>query len=208
MSRLGDRRVLARKSLKDQADWRQLPSGQLQPRSPEDHGMPALPITASRRFGGRNHQQTALAGLLVAVLALSITAASVTQEWAMPAAERTPADAVAVAFAALGLAPAPAPAPIKTVTVAALPAAPVNDASTARPQAEDKCGDFSFAFFSTQCVKVKKHTSLRRRAVTTTFKPAAPPKPAASNESTPTTMRLAEDAKTSGPNAKASPTVR
>ena len=212
MSRLGDRRVLARKSLKDQADWRQLPSGQLQPRSPEDHGMPALPITASRRFGGRNHQQTALAGLLVAVLALSITAASVTQEWAMPAAERTPADAVAVAFAALGLAPAPAPAPIKTVTVAALPAAPVNDASTARPQAVDKCGDFSFAFFSTQCVKVhkmhKKHTSLRRRAVTTTFKAAVPPKPAAANEHTPTTMRLAADAKRSGPNAKSSPTMR
>ena len=127
----------------------------------------------------------------------------------MPAAERTPADAVAVAFAALGLAPAPAPAPIKTVTVAALPAAPVNDASTARPQAEDKCGDFSFAFFSTQCVKVHKtHTSLRRRAVTTTFKPAAPPKPAAANEHTPTTMRLAADAKRSGPNAKSSPTMR
>ena len=129
----------------------------------------------------------------------------------MPAAERIPADAVAVAFAALGLAPAPAPAPapIKTVTAAALPAAPVNDASTARPQAEDKCGNFSFAFFSTQCVKVHKtHTSLRRRAVTTTFKPAAPPKPAAANERTPTTMRLAADAKRSGPNAKSSPTVR
>jgi len=175
--------------------------------------MPALPKTVSRRFAGRNHQQTAIAGLLVAVLALGMTVASVTQEWAMPAAERTPADAVAAAFAALGLAPVPAPAPVsapvKTVTVAALPAAATNDATVARPQVEDKCSDFSFAFFSTQCVKVhKKHTSLRRRAVTTTFKPAAPTKPAASNEHPPTAMRLAEDAKTSRPNAKSSPTVR
>ena len=170
--------------------------------------MPALPTTVSRHLTRRNHQQTALAGLLVAVLALGMTVASVTQEWAMPAPERTPVDVVAAAFAALGLAPAPAQAPAKPVIVAALPTATMNDAAPARSQAEDKCGDFSFAFFSTQCVKVKKHTLLRRRAVTTTFKPAAPPKPAASNESTPTTMRLAEDAKTSGPNAKASPTVR
>jgi len=175
--------------------------------------MPALAKTVSRRLVGRNHQQTAIAGLLVAVLALGMTVASVTQEWAMPATERTPADAVATAFAALGLAPVPvpppAPAPAKTVTVAALPAVPTSDATVVRPQVEDKCSDFSFAFFSTQCVKVhKKHASLRRRAVTTTFKPAVPAKPAASNERTPATMRLAEDAKTSRPNAKSSPTVR
>jgi hypothetical protein len=198
--------------LKSQAEWRQPPSrGHLQPRSLKDHGMRALPKTGLRRSPGRNHQQTAIAGLLVAILALGMTVASVTQEWAMPAAERTSADAVVAAFAALGLAPAPppAPAPVKTVTVAALPIAPVNDAPTARPQAEDKCNDFSFAFFSTQCVKVhKKHTSLRRHAGTTSFKPAPPPKPAAANERTPTTMRLAEDAKTSGPSAKSSPTVR
>ena len=168
--------------------------------------MAALPKNASRRLTGRNHQQTAVAGILVALLALGMTVASVTQEWAMPAAERAPADAVATAFTALGL----APTPIIPVTVAALPAAPANDAVVAPPRVvEDKCGDFSFAFFSTQCVKVhKKHTSLRRRAVTTTFKPAAPPKPAAANERTPTAMRMAVDAKTSGPNAKFSPAVR
>ena len=171
--------------------------------------MPALPTTVSRHLTRRNHQQTALAGLLVAVLALGMTVASVTQEWAMPAPERTPVDVVAAAFAALGLAPAPAQAPAKPVIVAALPTATMNDAAPARSQAEDKCGDFSFAFFSTQCVKVHKtHTSLRRRAVTTTFKAAVPPKPAAANEHTPTTMRLAADAKRSGPNAKSSPTMR
>jgi hypothetical protein len=172
--------------------------------------MPALPKAASRRSMGRNHQQTAVAGLLVAFLALGMTVASVTQEWAMPATEWTPVDAVAAAFAALGLAPPPAPAPAKALIVAALPSASINDATAARPQAEDKCGDFSFAFFSTQCVKVHKyHTSLRRRrAVTTTFKPVAAPRPAASNERTPTAMRLAVDAKTPGPNAKSLPTVR
>jgi len=169
--------------------------------------MPAVPKAVSRR-SGRNHQQTAVAGMLVAALALGMTVASVTTEWAMPAAERAPVDVIAAAFAAL--VPAPAPAPAKPVIVAELPAASISDATTvARPQVEEKCGDFSFAFFSTQCVKVhKKHTSLRRRAVTTTFKPAAPPKPAAANERTPTAMRMAVDAKTSGPNAKSSPTVR
>jgi len=169
--------------------------------------MPYLPKTVSRRHAGRNHQQTAVAGILVAALALGMTVASVTQEWAMPAPERTPVDVIAAAFAALHLAPPPAPA--KAVTVAALPAVSINDATVARPQAEDKCSDFSFAFFSTQCVKVhKKHTSLRRRAVTTTFKPAAPPRPAAANERAPATLRLAEDAKTSGPSAKPAPTAR
>jgi len=143
--------------------------------------------------------------MLAAILALGMTVASVTQEWAMPAAERAPVAIVDTAFAALGLAPA---APAKPVTVAALPAVPSAAAAVARPRVEDKCGDFSFAFFSTTCVKFhKRHTTLRRRAVTATFKPAATPRPQAANERGPTTMRLAEDAKTSQPN-RSSVTVR
>jgi len=147
--------------------------------------------------------------MLAAILALGMTIASVTREWAMPAAERAPVAVVNAAFAALGLAPAvPAkPVPAKPVTVAVLPAVPSNDA-VPRPRVEDKCDDFSFAFFSTTCVKFhKRHTTLRRRAVTATFKPAAPPRPQAANEGAPTSMRLAEDAKTSQPN-KPSVTVR